>query len=140
MSLYMGKTRALSAEELTVNPALSTIPALLYTFIETIVLHMNTAVLGARYAISALYGATYHNPNLVSIWVFTLLAMEAMKTHKTNPHFMIGENKIPTWTTPLVLVLFISFIVPNTSFLGHLCGLLFGYGCKSCLLPELTSS
>lgn len=57
--------------------------------------------------------------------------MEAMKTHKINPHFTIGESKIPTWTTPLVLVCFISFVVPNTSFLGHLCGLLFGYGCKS---------
>jgi GPI-anchor transamidase subunit GAA1 len=113
------------------NLALSTIPALLYTCIETMILHMNTAVVGARYALSVLYGNMHHISNLISIWVFTLLAMEAMKTHKTNPHFMIGENKIPTWITPLVLVLFISFIVPNSSFLGHLCGLLFGYGCKS---------
>jgi glycosylphosphatidylinositol transamidase len=65
-----------------------------------------------------------------SIWVFTLLAMEAVKTYKTNPYFMLGDTKIPTWITPLVLVLFVSFLVPNTSFLGHLCGLLFGYGCK----------
>lgn len=43
---------------------------------------------------------------------------------------MISDYKIPTWITPIVLVLFISFIVPNTSLLGHLCGLLFGYGCK----------
>lgn len=62
--------------------------------------------------------------------------MEAMKTHKTNPNFAIGDYKIPTWITPLVLVLFISFIVPNTSFLGHLCGLLFGYGCKLSLTED----
>jgi hypothetical protein len=67
--------------------------------------------------------------------VFTLLAMEAVKTYKTNPHFMLGDTKIPTWTTPLVLVLFVSFLVPNTSFLGHVCGLLFGYGCKVPSLP-----
>ncbi len=65
-----------------------------------------------------------------SIWVFTLLAMEAVKTYRTNPYFMLGDTKIPTWITPLVLVLFVTFLVPNTSLLGHLCGLLFGYGCK----------
>jgi len=65
-----------------------------------------------------------------SIWVFTLLAMEAVKTYKTNPHFQLGDYKIPTWITPFVMVLFVSFLVPNTSFLGHVCGLIFGYGCK----------
>ncbi|KAF4632659.1 hypothetical protein G7Y89_g5466 [Cudoniella acicularis] len=89
---------------------LSTIPALLYTFVERGILHMNTTVLGA------------------SIWVFTLLAMEAVKTYKTNPYFSLGTTQVPTWTTPLVMVLFVSFLVPNTSFLGHMCGLAFGYG------------
>ncbi|TVY71534.1 Rhomboid protein [Lachnellula suecica] len=89
---------------------LSTIPALLYTFIERAILHMNTTVLGA------------------SIWVFTLLAMEAVKTYKSNPHFQLGTVQIPTWVTPLVMVLFVSFLIPNTSFLGHICGLAFGYG------------
>ncbi|KAM3083183.1 putative rhomboid protease [Clarireedia jacksonii] len=91
---------------------LSTIPALLYTFIERGIFHLNTGVLGA------------------SIWVFTLLAMEAMKTYKTNPNFTIGTVQIPTWTSPLILVFFISFLVPHTSFLGHVCGLAFGYGCR----------
>jgi len=88
---------------------LSTIPALLYTFAERAI-GFNTTVLGA------------------SIWVFTLLAVEAVKTYKSNPFFLLGDIKIPTWTTPLVLVLFVSVLIPNTSFLGHLCGLLFGYG------------
>jgi glycosylphosphatidylinositol transamidase len=65
-----------------------------------------------------------------SIWVFTLIAMEAVKTYRTNPNFVIGTYQIPTWITPLVLVLFVSFLIPNTSFLGHCCGLAFGYGCK----------
>lgn len=54
--------------------------------------------------------------------------MEAVKTYKTNPHFQLGDFKIPTWITPFVMVLFVSFLVPNTSFLGHVCGLIFGYG------------
>jgi glycosylphosphatidylinositol transamidase len=65
-----------------------------------------------------------------SIWVFTLVAVEAVKTYKTNPYFMLGTTQIPTWITPFVLVLFVSFLIPNTSFLGHCCGLAFGYGCK----------
>ncbi|KAL2072333.1 hypothetical protein VTL71DRAFT_11676 [Oculimacula yallundae] len=89
---------------------LSTIPALLYTFFERGVLHMNTTILGA------------------SIWVFTLVAMEAVKTYKSNPYFMLGTTQIPTWITPFVMVLFVSVLVPNTSFLGHVCGLAFGYG------------
>jgi len=56
--------------------------------------------------------------------------MEAVKTYKSNPHFQLGTTQIPTWITPLVMVLFVSFLIPNTSFLGHVCGLAFGYGCK----------
>ncbi|KAG9243870.1 rhomboid protein 2 [Calycina marina] len=99
----------LTSLALFVGP-LSTFPAFLYTFIERGILHMNTTILGA------------------SIWVFTLLAMEAVKTYKTNPFFQLGDYKIPTWITPFVMVLFVSFLVPNTSFLGHVCGLAFGYG------------
>ncbi|KAL5323432.1 hypothetical protein ACEPPN_007968 [Leptodophora sp. 'Broadleaf-Isolate-01'] len=95
---------------------LSTIPALLYTFIERGLFHMNTTILGA------------------SIWVFTLIAMEAVKTYKSNPYFMLGTTQIPTWITPFVMVLFVSVLVPNTSFLGHVCGLAFGYGSSAVLL------
>jgi hypothetical protein len=78
-----------------------------------------------------------------SVWVFLLLSAEVMKTHKTNPSFKyasqttptwcttndisVGPYKIPTWTTPLILVLVTSFIVPNVSLLGHLCGAGIGY-------------
>jgi glycosylphosphatidylinositol transamidase len=116
---------------LTLILALSTIPALLYTLIERGILRMNTTVLGARYELRT--QQKHCILTRVSIWVFTLLAMEAMKTYKANPYFMLGDTKIPTWITPLVLVLFTSVLVPSTSFLGHICGLLFGYGCK---LPQ----
>lgn len=60
--------------------------------------------------------------------------MEAIKAYRSNPNFVLGTAQIPTWSTPLVLVLFVTFLIPNTSFLGHLCGLGVGYLCKSASL------
>jgi hypothetical protein len=64
------------------------------------------------------------------MWVFLLLGVEAMKTYKTNPSLTIATYNIPTWTTPLMLAVVISVLVPNTSLVGHLCGLGVGYVCK----------
>ncbi|KAF2278264.1 uncharacterized protein EI97DRAFT_394488 [Westerdykella ornata] len=86
-----------------------TLPGGIYTLLEKFILRSNTTVMGA------------------SIWVFLLLASEAMKTHKANPHFSIGPYKIPTWTTPLILILLTSILVPNVSLIGHLCGAGIGY-------------
>ena len=61
------------------------------------------------------------------MWVFLLLCNEAMKTYRVNPYFTIIDWKIPTWTTPLALILVINFLIPHTSFLGHLCGAAVGY-------------
>jgi glycosylphosphatidylinositol transamidase len=76
---------------------------------------------------------------MYSLWVFLLLGMEAIKTYRTNPHFKVGTVQVPTWTTPLVLAVFISVLVKHTSFLGHLCGLAVGYLCKY-LSPPIQGS
>ncbi len=39
----------------------------------------------------------------------------------------IGPYKIPTWTTPLILVLITSILIPYVSLVGHLCGAAIGY-------------
>ncbi|KAI1412697.1 hypothetical protein F5Y13DRAFT_162510 [Hypoxylon sp. FL1857] len=100
---------------------LTTIPAVIYIFIEKFILRGNTAVMGA------------------SIWVFLLLGVEAIRTFKTNPYLVIGTHHVPTWTTPLVLVLVIEALIPSTSFVGHLCGVgtgyLFGLGYLKFLYP-----
>nr|POE92407.1 rhomboid protein 2 [Quercus suber] len=85
------------------------LPGILYTLLEVHVLHLDTHVIGA------------------SVWVFLLLCNEAMKTYYVNPYFQISDVKIPTWTTPLFLMLVITFLIPGTSLLGHLCGGAVGY-------------
>jgi hypothetical protein len=46
--------------------------------------------------------------------------------HITNNH-SIGDYKIPTWTTPLILVVLSSILIPHVSLVGHLCGAGLGY-------------
>lgn len=65
-----------------------------------------------------------------SVWVFLLLGIEAIRTYKTNPSLVIGTHHVPTWTTPLMLCLVVSALVPSSSMLGHLCGLAVGYLCR----------
>ncbi|EDN08746.1 rhomboid protein 2 [Histoplasma mississippiense (nom. inval.)] len=36
-------------------------------------------------------------------------------------------SRIPTWTTPLLLIILVFALIPNTSLLGHLSGLAVGY-------------
>lgn len=94
--------------------AFSTFPAALYVLSSKYIFHTNDWVMGS------------------SVWFFLLIGMEAVRTYKTNPYFTIATFNIPTWITPLVLVVVVSVLVPQTSFLGHVCGLLVGYFCMSC--------
>ncbi|KAL6239116.1 hypothetical protein BDW75DRAFT_227467 [Aspergillus navahoensis] len=98
----------LTAIALFMGP-LSTFPAGLYVLIEKFILHGNKSVVGS------------------SVWVFLLLGSEAIRTYKSNPYFSIGNTKIPTWTSPLLVCVLVWILVPNTSFLGHLCSILIGY-------------
>jgi membrane associated rhomboid family serine protease len=86
-----------------------TIPAVLYLFVEKYIFWGSTAIMGA------------------SIWVFLLLGVEAIQTFRANPKFNIGSYFIPTWTTPLMLLLVVEALMPSSSFLGHICGLVVGY-------------
>ncbi|KAK8091666.1 hypothetical protein PG997_002027 [Apiospora hydei] len=88
---------------------LTTIPAIAYVILERVIFRVNTPVMGA------------------SMWVFLLLSVEAMRTYKINPYFVIGTVQVPTWTTPLVMAFVTAALIPSTSFLGHLCGICTGY-------------
>ncbi|KAH9904566.1 Gaa1-like protein [Xylariomycetidae sp. FL2044] len=114
LALFFGR-------EFPLPSALTTIPAFSYIFMEKFVFRSNTPVMGA------------------SMWVFLLLGIEAIRTYKTNPHLVIGTHHVPTWITPLVMVLVIEALIPRTSFIGHLCGVgtgyLFGLGYLKFLAP-----
>lgn len=68
---------------------------------------------------------------LYSMWVFLLLGVEAIRTYKTNPYLVIGTHNIPTWVSPLVMVVVVKALMPNSSFFGHLAGVGTGYLCKT---------
>lgn len=91
--------------------ALVTFPAFLYLGIEMGLLHGHTAVEGA------------------SALVFTFLAMEAVKTFAFQPYYTLGGVEIPSWTTPILWMALATFLVPSSSLLGHVCGLVMGYAC-----------
>ncbi|GKT63745.1 rhomboid protein 2 [Colletotrichum tofieldiae] len=111
MERFEAEFGTLTSISLFIGP-LTTIPALLYVLIERFLFKGNVGVMGA------------------SIWVFLLLGMEAIRTYKTNPQLTIATYSIPTWTMPLILILVVTALVPGTSLLGHLCGVLVGYLCK----------
>ncbi|KAL8991316.1 MAG: hypothetical protein Q9177_000246 [Variospora cf. flavescens] len=100
---------------------LSTLPAAAYLLIERGIFRQNAEILGA------------------SIWVFVLLGVEGIKTFKSNPYFSISTFRIPTWITPLVILLFATALIPGTSLLGHLCsvgvGYIYGLGYLKILAP-----
>ena len=60
---------------------------------------------------------------------FFLDPIQSPSNETANSAIRIGPNKIPTWTTPLFALIFITALIPNTSFLGHLCALGIGYVC-----------
>ncbi|KAI9752687.1 MAG: Bud site selection protein 20 [Chaenotheca gracillima] len=98
-----------NAETVWCSLAFSTFPAGMYILLEYGILRSNSPAMG------------------VSTWIFILIASEAIRTYRVNPHFNLGPYKIPTWTTPFIFILLISFLVPSTSFVDHLCALAVGY-------------
>ncbi|KAM5341644.1 hypothetical protein ACJ41O_014675 [Fusarium nematophilum] len=108
MERFEGEYGTLTTLALFFGP-LTSIPAVMYVVIERWLFRANNSVLGA------------------SMWVFVLLAMESIRTYKSNPYFVIGTAHIPTWTTPLIMCLVVAALVPRTSLLGHLCGVAVGY-------------
>ncbi|KAK2038935.1 rhomboid family protein [Colletotrichum somersetense] len=108
MERFEAEFGTLTSISLFIGP-LTTIPAILYVLIEKFIFKGNVGVMGA------------------SIWVFLLLGREAIRTYKTNPQLTIATYSIPTWTTPLILILVVTALVPGTSLLGHLCGVFVGY-------------
>lgn len=56
--------------------------------------------------------------------------MEAVQQNRVTPYLVIqGQNIIPTWTTPIAALFIAALVMPGSSLLGHLCGMVVGYLC-----------
>lgn len=61
-------------------------------------------------------------------WVFSFAAYFAHKESKTNAVYKINSNfAVPTLYLPVIFLFVTAILVPNSSFWGHLFGLLAGY-------------
>lgn len=111
--------------------AFCSLPGLLYLLLESGFLRGDAGTQGSRcmrdYALFYFFSESAKADDSYSVWVFLLLSAEVIKSHRTNPFFLIGPYKIPTWTIPLPTVLFISLLVPQTTLLGNLSGTIVGY-------------
>lgn len=62
-------------------------------------------------------------------WVFSLMAYFSLKDYAIRQSIYISPRfQIPTWSTPVITLFVLSMLLPGASFLGHLFGLLCGYG------------
>ncbi|KAL0634589.1 putative rhomboid protease [Maublancomyces gigas] len=113
---------ALDPAKMNLGQTLVTFPGFLYLGIEMFILKGNTVVAGA------------------SALVFTLMAAEAIKTHAFHPYYNIAGWEVPSWTTPVFWVIVAAFLIPASSLIGHLCGLVIGYAYASRYLRLLEPS
>jgi hypothetical protein len=74
-----------------------------------------------------------------SVWSFLLFSATIYKASQTTPQLSIPSTtqKLPTLAVPILVILVTSFLIPHTSLLGHLCGMVIGYGWGSGLLKFL---
>lgn len=99
-----------------------------------VLLNLLTVVAGLQYSIlgTFLVGNQTKIIGLSGI-VFLLLAYTAYKEHFTTPvlytlNFGNGRSvQLPTLYSPFVLLVACTILLPNGSFLGHLCGISAGY-------------
>lgn len=64
-----------------------------------------------------------------SALVFTLMAIEAVKTYGFQPYYIIAGYEFPSYFTPVFWMVLMAFLMPGSSLLGHFCGLVIGYAC-----------
>ena len=69
--------------------------------------------------------------------LFALIVIDVHLSGGPN-RSVLGFFTVPSWLYPWVMLFILSLIIPNVSFMGHLCGILVGYLYKFKLLSWLT--
>jgi hypothetical protein len=80
------------------------------------------------------FGYSYFSQTKRSNSIVQILfsSMYYVAIHQTNAdNLSLASIQIPTWTSPLAVLIVVTALVPKTSFLGHLCGVGVGYLCTS---------
>jgi glycosylphosphatidylinositol transamidase len=83
--------------------------------------------LGAQGNIIPVLGST---ANGVSVWALLLFSSSIFQASRTTPDISIPSTtyRLPTLAIPFVLILLTALLVPHTSILGHICGMVMGFG------------
>ncbi|KAF5844911.1 hypothetical protein GGP41_008855 [Bipolaris sorokiniana] len=107
--------------------AFGTIPGGVYTLLEKFVLRSNTAVMGARTRCMGIPPPfSRSNEDTKDKSLLQVPSPPISRPQPLTPS-SVGPYKIPTWTTPLILIVITSILVPYVSLVGHLCGAGLGY-------------
>ena len=67
--------------------------------------------------------------------IFSILVVDVSSSMEPTQN-VLGLFNVPTAAYPWVLLVMMSLMMPNVSFVGHLCGIVSGYLCKSSFLEE----
>lgn len=91
----------------------STFPGVLYVLIDHVIFRADTPIQGS------------------AVWIYLLLASEALILHRRHPSFKLGDVNLPIWPFPIPVLVFLHFLLPSAilrdSLLGNLCGCGIGY-------------
>ena len=68
--------------------------------------------------------------NVRSVWALLLFSSSIFQASRTTPDISIPSTtyRLPTLAIPFLLILLTAILVPHTSILGHICGMVIGFG------------
>ncbi|CDO56157.1 similar to Saccharomyces cerevisiae YPL246C RBD2 Possible rhomboid protease [Geotrichum candidum] len=93
-----------------------------------VVLNVLATLTGLAYALIGLVFFPDASVLGSSAWVFSFMGYFTYLEQSAMPTTSItGNFKIPTWTKPFIVLIVTAIILPGSSFLGHLLGLVFGF-------------
>ncbi|AET37893.1 putative rhomboid protease RBD2 Ecym_2141 [Eremothecium cymbalariae DBVPG len=109
-------------------PQLTIFEAVHGTFYTAIVLNMLALFTAVFYCLLGMLFFPNSQVGGASGWCFSLLGYYSAKESELRPYYQVTANhKIPTILFPLILVVLLSLLLPQSSFWGHIIGLCLGY-------------
>ncbi|CAN6617011.1 rhomboid-type serine protease 2 [Trichomonascus vanleenenianus] len=94
-----------------------------------IVLNLLAVLPGVVYGILGFIGIARANVVGSSGWIFSFFGFFTLKEYRSGQKVwkITNNSALPTWSMPVIALVVIAIIIPGSSFLGHLLGLLAGW-------------